>query len=219
MCVNRISSNEIRTVPFVLERESILKDEWPMHEQCNDWYGFTGFLIAKQSSSHEFFFRYRYERTKRLGDMQQITIQITDLMTGNYYSYKQDEFASMDELGRIRTNSSIISPDFYQKSIQLYAGSDDFVIRMRLSFDKKSIQNTKPIKCFSNIKKTGSANLQYSLHRLPAEGKIFLSDQDDAIAYTGEIYLEREFGPSERSSENIVQEWISINPIGFGSRV
>ena len=219
MCVNRISSNEIRTVPFVLERESMLKDEWPMHEQCNDWYGFMGFLKEKQSPDHELFFRYRYERTKDLRDMQQITIQITDLLTGSYYSYKQDEFASIDELGKIRTNSSIISPDFDQKSIQLYAGSDNFVVRMRLSYDKISIQKTKAMKHVVGKKETEYTNMQYSMHRLPAEGKLFLNNQDHIIAYTGEIFLEREFGPSKRRSESIVQEWLSIDPIGFDSRI
>lgn|GEM_PF-2839267 len=219
MCVNRISSNEIRTIPFVLERDTMLKDDWPMHEQCNDWYGFIGFLKDKQSPNHEFFFRYRYERTKDLRDMQQITIQITDLLTGSYYSYKQDEFASIDELGKIRTNSSIISPDFDQKSIQLYAGSDNFVVRMRLSYDKISIQKTKAMKNIVGKKESEYTNMQYSLHRLPAEGKLFLNNQDHIIAYTGEIFLEREFGPSERRSESIVQEWLSIDPIGFDSRI
>lgn len=200
MKINRVHVNESKAVLFRTGDCGSWIAEWPLHQGCNERYCFTGFLKDEDDPDHEYFIQYRVMKWSTFKHRQMLNMSITNLKSGNCYSCKKEESINMDEVGKVRTKSSIIAPDFEYHRWFLYARTEEFSFRLHLNpvsvseWSADSTRTPQGIDTAINWK-----NRTFSLSDLAARGTLFFHQDDGAtkmVRCEGTMWFEKEYGSS-----------------------
>jgi hypothetical protein len=200
--MNRVRANEYKTVPFQECGHGSWVEEWSFHQGCNERICFTGFLTELFAPDQEYFVRYTVLR-KNAPEKQLLKILITDLKSGESYSYEEEEFISMDEVGAVRTNSSMIVPDFEHPRLFLHARTEEFSMRFHMMTDRVPVWAdtvSHPVK-------------RYSWNNLDAKGVLFFHQKDGPtkmVRCKGKMWFDKGFGPRKEIGAFVRSEWISV---------
>lgn len=211
--MNRMHANEYKRVPFREGEHGSWVEEWPFHQGCNERVCFTGFLTELFAPDQEYFVRYTILRRKA-SEKQVLKILVTDLKSGHSFSYEEEEFISMDEVGVVRTNSSMIVPDFEHPRLFLHARTERLSMRFHMVTDGAPVWSDYVGNWTRNIEMKGEwANKRYAWNNLDARGVLFFHQEDGTtktVRCKGKMWFDKEFGPRKEMGTIVRPEWVSV---------
>lgn len=211
--MNHMVSNEYRIVPFRANEHGTWINEWLLHQGCNDRYSFTGYVYDGNAPEHEYFIQYRYMIMNVPEQTQKLRVSITDLKTGSCYFYEEDEYISIDEIGVVRTNSSIILPSFDDQGLFLHVRTKSFSFRLRMTSCNPPVWCTEPgARHGGTSSYIESGNICYSLSQLATKGKLFFHKDDGTttmVKCEGRMWFDKEYGPNQTMGAIIKPERVS----------
>ena len=200
MEIKREDTNESKVLPFRTGDQGSWIAEWPFHQGCKERYCFAGFLKDETESDQEYFIQYRIINRKAFGHKQILKMSITDLESGHCYSCEKEEFISMDEVGKVRTKSSMVSPDLDNQRWFLYARTKQFSFRFHMKSAKVPNESADSDKILRGIGVINNGeNRTFSFSDLPTRGTLFFHRDDGStkmVRCKGYMWFEKEYGSS-----------------------